>query len=119
VDEYMTRLNYICRILTEHRVEIPSELLQEDFVETLLRIGFEIPRESVFEQYIGALNKRYSNRFVIPFAKSSSSDDTAGIVVGSGRVIEFHDFAEQGFEQPRYFIDIGAWLNSHRSSNKS
>lgn len=112
----MVSQSYIGRALTAHSIAIPRELQREDFDALLSEIGFERPAESVFERYVEALNRRYPSRLVIPFAKAISSDDTAGIVVQDGRVIEFHDFAEQGFEQPKYFLDIASWLAAHRTT---
>jgi len=78
------------------------------------RVGFELPSEKVFERYVAAVNKRYPSRWVVPFAKSMSNDDTAAFVRDENRpvgsVLEFHDFATSGYENPIHFGSLEQWL---------
>ena len=96
-------------------VQIPSTLMQSSFKDTLNDIGYELPPSTIFSSYVSALNKRYPDRYIVPFAKSASSDDIAALVVedknSEGPIIEIHDFASTGFENPRYFKSISSWIS--------
>ncbi len=109
---------FIIYFARNKRADAPNSFLESDIMEDLSSIGYELPSENNYEKYVAALNHRYPDRYMIPFAKSVSSDDTAGFLVNSefpaGTIIEIHDFASAGYENPLYFNSFSSWLSAKK-----
>lgn len=107
---------YIVDFASKNDVQLPNSFLDEAFPEYLEEIGYELPPSKVYERYVKALNHRYPSRYIVPFGKSLDSDDTVGFVVkdehSKGPIVEIHDFASEGYENPQYFKSLTSWLKA-------
>lgn len=62
-------------------------------------------------QRIEGLKQRYPNRKLIPFARRYDNDDIACFEIGKGECVQIiHDYASEGYEQRKEFVDLWQWL---------
>lgn len=106
---------FIIDCLKENNIGVPEELADPLFTKLIHDIGFELPSKKFYSKYMLNLNKRYPDRFMIPFAKSLTDDDTVAFLIrgetDKGSIIYFHDFTRPGAEYPQFFKDLSIWLN--------
>ncbi|SMX26752.1 hypothetical protein TRP8649_00837 [Pelagimonas phthalicica] len=92
----------------------PTSILMPDLTEPLERVGYALPSHESYRAFANALNARYPDRKMIPFAQSLSNDDTAGFLIGKnippGTIIEIHNFASPGSEAPATYDSLSHWL---------
>lgn len=75
-------------------------------------VWYLIPQEQA-ERRLLALQERYPNRKLIPFARRDDNDDIACFEVGKeNRVQIIHDFASLGFEQREELQDLWEWVEN-------
>ncbi|ATH92919.1 hypothetical protein ACH95_21225 [Bacillus glycinifermentans] len=59
------------------------------------------------------LKERYPNRKLIPFARRDDNDDIACFEVGKGEKVQIiHDFASEGYEQRKEYMNFWEWLEA-------
>ncbi len=75
-------------------------------------VWYLIPEEQAQRRLL-ALQERYPNRKLIPFARRDDNDDIACFEVGKeNRVQIIHDFASSGFEQRTELQDLWEWVEN-------
>lgn len=112
-------------------------LIEKDLPDEAVKAGFSLPANykyvglhgltnlepwyfidgKEFHDLCGGINKRYSDRLVVPFARRKDCDDVACFVVRSnvhslGQVLIIHDYASAGYEIAGEYSSFWDWFRS-------
>ncbi|MEO1453195.1 MAG: hypothetical protein AAFV31_05205 [Pseudomonadota bacterium] len=107
-----TEIDSVRAFLLNQGVSVPNIMLEDKFLDDLELKGFELVPHEIVARYTKEINERYPSRRVVPFALSLNSDETACFVLGNKdySIVQLHDFASAGWEQPLFFKSLSEWL---------
>lgn len=115
----MEKLNqqFIADFVISEGESVPNYFLSSEFESKIRQINYKLPGAISYSRFVAGIRKRYPHLQITPFAKSRSDDDVACFTrdpnQSHGQVVVIHDWADAGWERPRYYKTLGDWLNGH------
>lgn len=104
---------FIIDFLIERNLPVPSLFFSVRFAEQMKGKGFRLPHQPDYVSTVYAVNKRYQNRYIVPFGHRVGDDDIVAFLYspdGLGTVILFHGWTSPGHENPTYYPNLSDWI---------
>jgi|SRR5690606_19886672 hypothetical protein len=104
---------FIIDFLIERGLPVPNLFYSPEIAERMNDKGFKLPYQPDYVSTVDAVNKRYPNRYVVPFGHRVGDDDIVAFIYspkGLGAVILFHGWTSPGYENPTYYSSLSDWI---------
>ncbi len=118
VGELCLEQEYIIEYLRQVGLHTPEYLTNDNFVDEIGRLGFELPAKNHYSVYAKYFAERWSSLGkLVPIAKSETDDDVLAIKFADAKpyIVVVHDYSDVTSQDVKIYRNLCDWLSKQNS----